>query len=168
MLFRSAQQGRTISLNIAVLPAFSRNPAPDPLFAFAGGPGMGSTELANLAESALRRVREKRDIVLIDQRGTGESGPLDCAIDDADSTLYQQDPIGWAIERLSACRDGYDADLRLYTTPIAMDDIDDVRQALAGSVTLSFSAMGVEVLRRSATASANGSARIGCSRYSSR
>ena len=127
---RQAQQGRTIALNVAVLPAFSRNPAPDPLFAFAGGPGMGSTELAGLAESALRRVREKRDIVLIDQRGTGESGPLDCAIDDADSTLYQQDPTGWVVERLSACRDGYDADLRFYTTPIAMDDIDDVRQAL--------------------------------------
>ncbi len=127
---RQAQAGRTIALNVAVLPAFSRNPAPDPLFAFAGGPGMGSTELASLAESALRRVREERDIVLIDQRGTGDSGPLDCAIDDADSTLYQRDPIGWVIERLNACRDGYDADLRLYTTPIAMDDIDDVRQAL--------------------------------------
>jgi hypothetical protein len=37
---RVGQQGRTIALNIAVLPAFSRNPAPDPLFAFAGGPGI--------------------------------------------------------------------------------------------------------------------------------
>ena len=99
---RQAQQGRTIALNVAVLPAFSRNPAPDPLFAFAGGPGMGSTELAGMAESALRRVREERDIVLIDQRGTGSSGPLDCAIDDVDSTLYQEDPIGWVIERLNA------------------------------------------------------------------
>ncbi len=127
---RQAQQGRTITLNVAVLPAFSRNPAPDPLFAFAGGPGMGSTELAGLTESALRRVREERDIVLIDQRGTGASSPLNCAIDDADSTLYQEDPIGWVVERLEACRAGYDADLRLYTTPIAMDDVDDVRQAL--------------------------------------
>ncbi|MGB1716891.1 MAG: alpha/beta hydrolase [Candidatus Latescibacterota bacterium] len=127
---RQAQQGRTIALNVAVLPAFSRNPAPDPLFAFAGGPGMGSTELAGMAESALRRVREERDIVLIDQRGTGASGPLDCAIDDVDSTLYQEDPIGWVIERLNACREGYEADLRRYTTPIAMDDVDDVRRAL--------------------------------------
>ena len=54
---RQAQQGRTITLNVAVLPAFSRNPAPDPLFAFAGGPGMGSTELAELTESA-RKIME--------------------------------------------------------------------------------------------------------------
>ncbi len=127
---RAGQQGRTIALNIAVLPAFSRNPAPDPLFAFAGGPGMGSTELAGLANSALRRVRETRDIVLVDQRGTGDSAALNCDVADPDSALYLPDPVQWSIDHLRDCLSGYDADTRLYTTPIAMDDIDDVRQAL--------------------------------------
>ncbi|MGY8823533.1 MAG: alpha/beta hydrolase [Candidatus Latescibacterota bacterium] len=127
---REGQQGRTIKLNIAVLPAFSRNPAPDPLFAFAGGPGMGSTELAGLANSALRRVRETRAIVLVDQRGTGDSGALDCEIANPDSALYLPDPVQWTIDHLRQCLNSYDADTRLYTTPIAMDDIDDVRQAL--------------------------------------
>jgi len=127
---REGQQGRTITLNIAVLPAFSRNPAPDPLFAFAGGPGMGSTELTGLANSALRRVRETRAIVLVDQRGTGDSGALNCDVANPDSVLYLPDPIRWTIDNLRECLDGYEADTRLYTTPIAMDDIDDVRQAL--------------------------------------
>ena len=127
---RDTNTGRKIALNIAVLPAFSHNPEPDPLFAFAGGPGAGSTELADMANSAMRRIREKRDIVLVDQRGTGKSNPLDCELIDPDSTLFVADSEQLVLEQLRQCLDEFDADVRLYTTPIAMDDIDDVRQAL--------------------------------------
>ena len=54
---RAAQSGRTIALNIAVLPAFSRSPRPDPLFAFNGGPGGASTDLARMADGPWRRIR---------------------------------------------------------------------------------------------------------------
>ncbi|MCH2659644.1 alpha/beta hydrolase [bacterium] len=127
---RAAQSGRTIALNIAVLPAFSRSPRPDPLFAFNGGPGGASTDLARMADGPWRRIRQERDIVLIDQRGTGESGPLDCASDDPDSLMFLPEAIEWSIDQLKNCLDGYEADTRLYTTPIAMDDIDEVRRAL--------------------------------------
>ena len=127
---RAAGSGRTISLNIAVIPALSRSPQPDPLFAFNGGPGGASTDLAHMADGPLRRIRQERDIVLVDQRGTGESGPLGCEAEEPDSLLFLPDAIDWSIEQLKKCLDGYEADTRLYTTPIAMDDIDEVREAL--------------------------------------
>ena len=127
---RAAGTGRTISLNVAVIPALSRSPQPDPLFAFNGGPGGASTDLAHMADGPLRRIRQERDIVLVDQRGTGDSGQLACASDEPDSLLFFPNAIDWAVDELRKCLDGYEADTRLYTTPIAMDDIDEVREAL--------------------------------------
>ena len=127
---RAAGSGRTISLNIAVIPALSRTPQPDPLFAFNGGPGGASTDLADMADGPLRRIRQERDIVLVDQRGTGKSNPLGCEADEPDSLLFLPDVIDWSIDQLKQCLDGYEADTRLYTTPIAIDDIDEVRAAL--------------------------------------
>src|SRR5512138_617088 len=85
---------RTIALGIAVLPANTLNPKPDPLFVLAGGPGQAASHLGPFA-SQLVGVRKARDIVLVDQRGTGRSSPLDCAAfephDDFDS-LLELDP----------------------------------------------------------------------------
>lgn len=126
---RVAGEGRNIDLNVVVLPALSRERRPDPIFLLAGGPGMGATDLAKLADRAMRRLREQRDIVLVDQRGTGESNRLDCELVDADSVYYVLEGES-PVERLRECMEELDADLRLYTTPIAMDDLDDVRAAL--------------------------------------
>src|ERR1043166_4930260 len=73
---RSAQTGRRISLNIVLLPAATLKPAPDPLFYLAGGPGGAATVYAS--ESFMNGLRRNRDVVLVDQRGTGESNPLNC------------------------------------------------------------------------------------------
>ena len=72
-------KGRKIALNIAWLPADDKGGGtPDPVFFLAGGPGQAATEYASQIDLALREVRKQRDIVLIDQRGTGKSNPLDC------------------------------------------------------------------------------------------
>jgi len=126
---RAAAQGRRIDLKVVVLPALSRDRQPDPVFLLAGGPGMAATEMAEMAERAMRRLREKRDIVLVDQRGTGESNPLDCDLVDADSVYYVLEG-GFPFQRVRDCLEGLDADPRLYTTPIAMDDLEEVRAAL--------------------------------------
>jgi pimeloyl-ACP methyl ester carboxylesterase len=76
-----------------------------------------------------RRVQSDRDIVLVDQRGTGKSNPLDCN-DDDDSLQAFMETNEQMLDRLKACQAKYDADLTLYTTPIAMDDLDDVRRFL--------------------------------------
>ena len=78
---------------------------------------------------AFARIQSDRDIVLVDQRGTGASNPLKCELDeDALEDLSKADEF--PIEKFQACLDGYDADAKLYTTSIAMDDLDDVRQFL--------------------------------------
>lgn len=120
---RAAQSGRQIDLRIAVLPALSRNPAPDPLFYVTGGPGGAATQDYLSAHPAFQRINEKRDIVLVDQRGTGQSHPLDCPTLDTpgDADLKRE---------VDRCLDQLDANLDLYTTSIAMDDLDQVRAAL--------------------------------------
>ncbi|HMQ34192.1 MAG TPA: alpha/beta hydrolase [Chloroflexaceae bacterium] len=123
--------GRSIELNIAVVPAISRAPAPDPLFLLAGGPGQAATEAFIPVLPALRQANQARDLVLVDQRGTGGSNPLRCPIDDEDLELAAAEPEDPAFQSwLAACLAGLDADPRLYTTALAAGDLDAVRAAL--------------------------------------
>ncbi len=123
---RSAAAGRRISLKIVVLPALGNDSEPDPLFFLAGGPGQGAAKMAAQVRDAFRGIQRTRDIVLVDQRGTGDSNPLECR-SDTDSLRAVTESDDAALDRLRACLKGFDADVRLYTTPIAMDDLDDVR-----------------------------------------
>ncbi len=125
---RERAEGRTIDLKVVVYPALHREPQPDPLFVLTGGPGTGAAELSSMLMSMLRAVQEDRDIVFVDQRGTSESNGLPCKsdADDLDS-MVRTDP---ALDEIEKCLDSYDADLSLYTTPIAMDDLDEVRAKL--------------------------------------
>ena len=83
---RDRPDGRKIAISIAVLPANTLNPRADPLFILAGGPGQAASFLGPFAAS-LTGVRKDRDIVLVDQRGTGRSSPLECAALKPDHSL---------------------------------------------------------------------------------
>ncbi len=122
---RTLPQGRRIPLNIVVIPAVKRKPAPDPLFLLAGGPGQSAVEAYPALLQALYSIHENRDLVLVDQRGTGKSNPLRC-LDPADESLSEAQ----VTERMISCPARLDADVRFYTTEIAMQDLDDVRAAL--------------------------------------
>ena len=74
---RSNPSGRQIHLNIAVFPAINREPKPDPLFLLAGGPGQSAVEAFPVMLGLLFNIHQERDIVLVDQRGTGKSN-LSC------------------------------------------------------------------------------------------
>ncbi len=126
---RERREGRTIDLKIVVAPALRRDAKPDPLFVFEGGPGGGAATLARYRIPMFRRFQTDRDIVLVDQRGTGESNALDCSREEADDEDLENIDI-YPIERFRTCLERLDADTRLYTTSIAMDDIDEVRQHL--------------------------------------
>jgi pimeloyl-ACP methyl ester carboxylesterase len=126
---RDARQGRTLDLRIVVLPALGNDAQPDPLFFLAGGPGQGAAQMARGLRELFRRLQTQRDIVLVDQRGTGKSAPLDCTTD-TNSLRVLNESDEEALARLKACMTGFDADLRLYTTTIAMDDLDEVRAHL--------------------------------------
>jgi pimeloyl-ACP methyl ester carboxylesterase len=128
---RAARKGRKISLNIVVLPATGAQREPDPLFYFAGGPGSAATEDAAGIAQLFAKIREHRDLVFVDQRGTGGSNPLNCDFFNANDL---QSYLGYffPLEDIRKCRTQLElkADLKLYTTTIAMDDIDDARAAL--------------------------------------
>ena len=126
---RETRQGRTIDLRIVVLPALGNDARPDPLFFLAGGPGQGAAEMARGIRELFRRVQTTRDIVLVDQRGTGKSHPLDCHAN-TDSLRELNESEAESLVRLKSCLGKLDGDLTLYTTPIAMDDLDDVRTFL--------------------------------------
>jgi pimeloyl-ACP methyl ester carboxylesterase len=126
---RSAKAGRQIALKIVVAPALKRDPQPDPLFIFEGGPGGGAATLATYVLPTFRRFQSDRDIVLIDQRGTGDSNPLNCEPEDRNEEDFSKIDE-YPVDRLRTCLAKLKADASLYTTAIAMDDIDDVRRYL--------------------------------------
>lgn len=125
---RSAASGRPIDLRVVVYPATSRNRQPDPLFVLAGGPGQGAAEMSSLVVSLLGDVRRERDIVFVDQRGTGRSNGLPCDRDTDDLGAFLSNDH--TVDTFLNCLEGYEADLRFYTTPLAMDDLDEVRAVL--------------------------------------
>ena len=78
----SGKEPGEIELRVAVVPALNLTPEPDPLVPIAGGPGQGSVQFYSSYRWAFEDVRRNRDILLIDQRGTGESATMDCELDD--------------------------------------------------------------------------------------
>ena len=118
----------TITLHLTVAKATGRDPAAEPLFVLAGGPGQAATEVGPMLLPAFRYIRRRRDIVFVDQRGTGKSARLPCKMQGdtlADLVQNELDP-----ERIKTCRENLPFDPRYFTTPYAADDIDAVRQHL--------------------------------------
>lgn len=128
---RVGKSGRKIALKIVVFPATGQDKAADPLVYIPGGPGSSATEDAPYVAREFAKIREHRDLVFVDQRGTGGSNPLNCDLfNPADLRSYLGEYFPLADVR--KCREKLEptANLKLYTTPIAMEDLDDVRAAL--------------------------------------
>ncbi|MDR0251343.1 MAG: alpha/beta hydrolase [Burkholderiales bacterium] len=125
------EQG-TLSLHIARLPANTSRPEADPLLLLAGGPGQAASALAPFA-AALIETRRHRDILLIDQRGTGRSSPLRCAaLDEKNDTLSDTvltdiaPKVGQCFDQLTA----QSVNPLDYGTLAFVEDIEAVRSAL--------------------------------------
>ncbi|MFY0571851.1 alpha/beta hydrolase [Archangium lansingense] len=127
---RAAKKGRKVALKVVVVPALASSPEPDPLVLLAGGPGQGAAKLARHMVPILDRIQRNRDLLFVDQRGTGDSGSLECDPVPPDAPLAKQFDTNYYEEEFRKCLASYDADVRQYTTPIAMDDLDEVREAL--------------------------------------
>jgi pimeloyl-ACP methyl ester carboxylesterase len=129
-----APEGRAIDIHVAVLPALARNKLPDPIFFLAGGPGQSAIDLAGPIQAMLSRFGNRRDIVLIDQRGTGRSATLMCEAPNPWLPLAEGASAEAGIDRLRRCAAELQklphGDLRYYTTSIAVGDAEAVRKAL--------------------------------------
>jgi pimeloyl-ACP methyl ester carboxylesterase len=130
---RVAKTGRKLALRMVVLPALGPKRAADAVFYLAGGPGGAATASVGAAKFAfLAPLRADHDIVFVDQRGTGHSNPLDCDLGDDANNLDVYFGKLMPLPLVRACRAKLapKANLKLYTTSIAMDDLDEVRAAL--------------------------------------
>lgn len=121
--------GRQISLHVALVPAIDRDKRPDPLFVLAGGPGMAASAFYTESAAAFGRIHRDRDIVLVDQRGTGMSHPLNCAL--TEEELYSEED-SLVLAQTQRCRAALEqiADVAQYTTSLAVQDLERVRTAL--------------------------------------
>jgi pimeloyl-ACP methyl ester carboxylesterase len=120
---------RILPLRVVVIPARSAKPR-EPIFILAGGPGQAATSLAAAFASA---SPEDHDMVFMDVRGTGTGHALDCAFGGSDEQPEKYlEPYLAPGSDFAACRDALQqrADLTQYTTPIAMRDVDELRQAM--------------------------------------
>jgi pimeloyl-ACP methyl ester carboxylesterase len=124
-----APSGAKIRLHVAVIAALRSQPAAEPLFIVAGGPGSAASQFYAATAPAFERIRRERDLVIVDQRGTGLSNPLDCDFpEDFDVSQLALDRLRALIK---GCREQLKAhQLEYYTTSIAVRDLDQVRAAL--------------------------------------
>jgi pimeloyl-ACP methyl ester carboxylesterase len=143
---------RHIDLRVIVVPARSATPAPDPIVPLAGGPGQGAADLAAAFAPRYAPYRDQRDIVFVDQRGTGLSNGLRC-----DGPAATADLMGTLFDhaRLPACRDDLAgrADLTRYTTTDAARDyaavLDQLGYRNANFIGTSYgSRLGLEIARQ--------------------
>jgi pimeloyl-ACP methyl ester carboxylesterase len=129
---RAQPAGKTIGLNVMVLAATGGPRQSDAIFVIAGGPGRPTADANGVAYSTIAgSARVARDVVLVDQRGTGGSRPLQCDLYPGSGPARFFAPE-WPTDIYEKCgeRLGAIADLSQYSTDNAADDLDDVRAAL--------------------------------------
>ena len=132
--------GTSIDVHYIVVPAMARRKLPDPVFVLAGGPGQSAIGIAAGTLPLFSRLNNRRDVVFVDQRGTGRSAPLDCADPKHEPLAEQADP-NRQFEQLMACKAALlklpyirsPDDLGLFTTTIAVQDLDAVRRQLGAA-----------------------------------
>lgn len=121
---------KTIELNVAVLKTNSKEKLNDPLLLLAGGPGQGAVDTFASIVRVFDKLLPNRDVVLVDQRGTGDSNPLRCEIDPSEyEALSDMESDAWK-DWTSNCLNSLDADTTTYTTSEAIHDLEAVRTAL--------------------------------------
>ena len=118
----------TIDLEVAVVPALSLEPAGDPLVVIAGGPGQSSIQYYASVASAFEGIRRERDIVLMDQRGTGQSAALNCPADSG--LLGSGADLEAVVAQAMECLRSLDHDPRYFTTSVAVTDLAALAEAL--------------------------------------
>lgn len=122
-------EGRKISLKVALAASRAAEPAPDPVIFFAGGPGQSATESYASVAGGFSRLRDKRHLVFMDQRGTGGSHRLACDFPEAfDASQVPSETL--QVQMARDCLADLDADVSQYTTTVAAGDVEALRLAL--------------------------------------
>ncbi|SEO42277.1 alpha/beta hydrolase fold [Luteibacter sp. UNC138MFCol5.1] len=133
---RANPKGRHIALQLALVRSSAQVPASDIVAFIAGGPGQSAAESYPAIAAAMAPLLQHRNVLLLDQRGTGGSHPLSCRDAGPGAPAGGDEAHGFDAEAVRketrACLGqlSKDADVRFYTTTDAVADLEDVRRAL--------------------------------------
>jgi pimeloyl-ACP methyl ester carboxylesterase len=145
---RDDGHSRLIPLKVIVVPSRAAHPAADPVVLVSpGGPGTTNSE-ALVPRAWYSWLRDNRDVVIVDLRGTSGPSRLDCDMSNSALGAAEYLETLFPKDRIDACRDALrkKVDLRYYTTPAIVEDFDEVRRALGyGKVNLLAVSWGTRV-----------------------
>jgi len=133
---RARPGGRKIPVHFVRARATGDKPLPDPIVFLGGGPGLHATPGASNKIWGNRGRLEQRDLIVVDQRGTGRSNPLDCVDHGTDGgpdvvrELFSRDFFDRESFRACLAELSEKADLTQYTTTASVEDIEAIRRAL--------------------------------------
>lgn len=141
---RSQFTGKTIRLAVAIVRSPNPNKAPDPFLFLQGGPGGATVVLAPILAELYAPILAQRDLILMDQRGTGFSQPhLSCdlglqqigrqALPTKLKRAHLPDFIQFQVDQLVSCGQELRAagnDLSAYNSAENAADFEDLRLAL--------------------------------------
>jgi pimeloyl-ACP methyl ester carboxylesterase len=127
---RRMRRGRTLPLKIVLIPAHRPHVDQGPVFYLTGGPGEAATEMAGDMIDSIDR--DEHDLVLMDERGTGDGHRLDCPVSGAGANLdeYLRDPFDPVAAHTCSVELERRFDLSQYSTAAFVEDLDEVRQAM--------------------------------------
>lgn len=123
--------GRKVRLSMAIIPATGKHPERDPIAVLMGGPGEDAISAAAIYARQFAPLRRDRDILLLDQRGTGRSGALPCTLystQHPEASLRDEFPVS-AVETCERTL-AQQADLTQYTYNRFANDLERVRRDL--------------------------------------
>ncbi len=126
-LDRNDPGGEAIELFIARLPSTALEPAADALTIINGGPGGSSIDLLVDFAGVWRMFTRERDVVVIDQRGTGRSAPMTC---DAVTDTANEPTSDETLTITRDCLNALPHDPRFFTTSAAVEDLESLRATL--------------------------------------
>lgn len=123
--------GKQIQIHYAVLPAIKSNGHSEAFLAIAGGPGQSAMDNATFFNRTFSKVRQQRDILLIDQRGTGRSNILNCEGEGFENALAINEADFDTTKETQTCLDSLsDSDVTQYGSLNALKDFEAVREHL--------------------------------------
>lgn len=122
---------RKVEIHFAVIPAAKGHALPDPIVPLLGGPGESAIEAAQYFMDRLGPLLNDRDLLLVDERGTGQSNALRCHFFSPDNpaeslqNLFPPGPVESCAKDLAS-----HADLTQYSYRRFVDDLEKVRRTL--------------------------------------
>ncbi|RPI86654.1 MAG: alpha/beta fold hydrolase [Chloroflexi bacterium] len=138
---RFRPDSQMIRLAINIYHSWAQKPAPDPVVHLAGGPGSSSLGTSiYMLSTGFDRILQNRDLIFIDQRGTGYSLPLvDCPEREQiapvllEGNMLPDESLTAVIDSFARCRDRLQSggiNLSMYNSAQSAADIADLRRAL--------------------------------------